>query len=268
MKKLILIVALFFVINSAYAAPPFGLGQSAFSEGYNIKVPFKEVFRINEPYDFDIHVFNISNGKPIISNISCYFHLYNKTGAHLYEGFDNTASTSFDYSFGLSSTNFSTLGQYYYIVQCNSTVLGGYNGEYIYVTAQGVPYTEVHGIIYSAIMVILVAIFLLIGYIFITIPWGNDRMEGKVLAVNWSKYFKIFAFVMDYVILIGIFYFSWNISYGILEFKEMAQFFYLMFRFMMIMILPVFTVILIVGVVQYIKDRNINEYLGRNLTLK
>ena len=78
----ILVILLFSTLVSS--APPF-LEQTAFTTGFNLKVPIKETFKLGEGYEFEVHIFNISNGMPIYSNTSCYYHLYNQSGNHIAE---------------------------------------------------------------------------------------------------------------------------------------------------------------------------------------
>ena len=93
--------------------------------GFIIEPVFKDVIRQNQPHEFEVHVFNVSNGVPITSGITCYMHLYGERGNHLYIGEDATVAHLFDYAFDLSAGNFTELGIYQAKFQCNDSSLGG-----------------------------------------------------------------------------------------------------------------------------------------------
>lgn len=264
-KGLILLIVLSGIVT---AASPFAQ-QTSFSNGFNIKIPEKEIFKIGEGYNFQFHIYNISNGVPIYSGAGCYFHLYNQTGGHQYIKYQNQTESIFDYDFPVAGSNFSALGTYYYNVQCNNTVLGGYAGEYIYVTAQGVPYSTAHGLLYVSMFVLLIGLFIFIIFFMFSIDANNyTNGDGKVIAINWKKYLKIFLFAIAYVTFIAISYFAWNISYGILEFTEMENFFKFIFRTSFVLIYPMIVVIIIISVAQFIKDKKVEEFIKRNLSFK
>lgn len=268
MKRAILILAAIIFAGIVHAAPP-SMVTGDFTSGFTIQIPIKEVYKVNAPYNFEIHVFNKTSGMPITSGIGCYFHLYNRTGDHIYQGFDNTASSDgLDYNFILSGSNFSQQGQYYYNVQCNNSIYGGFAGEYVYVTAQGVPYSTTHGIVYSAILFILIFIFIMLVFFSMTIDTNDSRIDNRVVRINYKKYLQIFLVCISYVTFIAINYFAWNISYGILEFTELAKFFMFLFKTSYALMYPIFIVVIIWSVAQYIKDRKVEEFIKRNLSFK
>ena len=158
MKLTYIIIALMILCITFVSAVKPVTTTTQFTEGYVLKYPSYQVFKQNQNYEFEIHVFNISTGHPITSGISCYFHLYNSTGKHQLELTDSTVSHRFDYSFNVAGRNFSKAGDYYYIAQCNSSKLGGYVEVPIEVNPSGL--TETLGfyfllIIFSAGVIVL-----------------------------------------------------------------------------------------------------------------
>lgn len=263
------ILVIVLLSGGVMAVSPFAQ-QTNFDRGFNVKVPEKEVFRVGDDYKFEFHLFNRTNGMPI-TNASCYFHLYNSTGSHQFTGYDDTPDNNFDYDFTVSGSNFTKIGNYYYNVQCNhsQTMLGGYAGEYIYVTAQGVPYSTTHGLTYVSMFGLLIGLFGFLVFFMLNVDASNYRNdEGKIIAINWKKYLKIFLFSMAYVTFVAIAYFAWNISYGILEFTEMENFFKFVFRTSFILIWPLFIVVIIWSIAQYVKDRKVEEFIRRNINFK
>ena len=105
--------------------------------GIVIEGPFIESLKQNSPYTFSFHLFNKTSGLPLASNIGCSLHLYNSTGKHVFEGFDNTASSHLDYEFTANSQNFSTLGEHSYVINCNNSIVGGSSSLKFLVTPDG-----------------------------------------------------------------------------------------------------------------------------------
>lgn len=268
MKAYVIVLTIVMLSGFVLAAPPFSVTGDTTS-GYTIKFPIRETYRMGQGYNFEFHVYDKVNGTPVTSGISCYMHIYNQSGNHIYNGFQNKTSNLLDYDFTVNSANFTTVGQYYYYITCNNSIKGGYEGDYIYVTAQGVPYTETHGIVYSALFILLMGIFALQLFFIFTIETNDTRSnEGKVLNINYKKYIRIFLICFSYVTFIAINYFAWNIAYGILEFTEMANFFMVMFRITYALMYPIFIVIIIWSIAQYIKDKKHEEFLRRHLSFK
>lgn len=136
MKRYFILLVILISLSLINSAPPVTQVQQ-FSEGYVLKVPEDFIIKQNTNYSFMIHVFNISNGLPRTSSISCYLHLYDNTGEHIAIIMTNTSEHLFDYEFFIDKYNFTKTGDYYYNVQCNSSSLGGFMASNILVTPSG-----------------------------------------------------------------------------------------------------------------------------------
>jgi len=159
---LVLVLALFFLLPLVSAVKPVENIQT-FTEGYELRIPMDNLLEIGADHEFETHVYNISNGYPIISGITCYFHLYNQRGKHTLEMEDATASHTFDYSFDVMGGNI-TEDIAYYVIQCNSTTLGGFHTAELAVTNSG---TDDSGLSEAQ----LFFIFFLLGYALILLGW-------------------------------------------------------------------------------------------------
>lgn len=137
------------------------------------------------------------------------------------------------------------------------------------VNPQGKNYSTVDGLIYGIAIIVLIGIFLLSLYAFVVIPFENLRgSDGTIVQVSYKKYLKIFAFMMCYVTLVGISYFLWNISYGIIQFTELASFFYFVFRLLFVGLLLLVPVTAILTFVGWLKDMSMNNKIMRGLTIR
>lgn len=144
-------------LNISTAQLPFD--YQAFAEGFEIRPPLKMTFKSGNNYEFQFHIFNISNGYPINSGVSCYFHLYNSTGTHQWTSTDTSASTNFDYGFSVGGGNFSQSDIYFYNVQCNNSVMGGYISEEISVNKNGLELNSER----VNILIFVIGFFLILG---------------------------------------------------------------------------------------------------------
>lgn len=174
------------------------------------------------------------------------------------------------YNYTLLGSQIAVNGLYYgRQVCCGATA--GCSNDYsfqFHVNPQGKEYGSSDGTIYLALLLLLSGIFFCLLWFSIKIPMDNVRGEdGIIAAINWKKYFKIFLFMMAYVCLIGLTYLSWNISYGILQFDEMANIFQMMFRMLMILILPLFILITIIGFIMWVSDKKLQEKIQRGISV-
>lgn len=154
-----------------FSAPPF----TQLSEGsadWELRVALPPAIRPNTDFQFNIHIFNRSNGIPIIENAACYLHLYNTTGKHVYEAFENTPDHTFDYEFNILAANFTREGNYVYELQCNSSNQGGFFGSYLIVNDEATSFdhvinsTESTGLNVFIIFLTMALVFLILAHVF------------------------------------------------------------------------------------------------------
>lgn len=138
-KFLLAEMLIIFIFSLAFisAVPPITTIQQ-FTEGYTVQIPQDNILKVGQDYNFEFHVFNISNGVPKISGISCDFHLFDSFGNHKFTGTDSTVDIYRDYSFNLTRGNFSSAENIYYFIRCNSSSLGGFAESILYITDSGI----------------------------------------------------------------------------------------------------------------------------------
>ena len=130
-----IIIALFVIsLISAPAPPPFV--SSELGE-LQIQFPLDNQLELNQNYTFHFHVFNSSTGFPVISGLSCDFHLYNKYGNHQLILNTSIIESTYDYEFYVGGTNFSEVGNCHYILNCNNSNQGGFVATSVEITQSG-----------------------------------------------------------------------------------------------------------------------------------
>ncbi len=171
--------------------------------GLIIEPTLKDYIRTGEDHEFEIHVFNKSDGSYIVSDTSCYMHLYHKDGNHVFEGVDNSVSHDFDYAFDLIGGNFTSRGEYQVKFQCNHTsgIAGGIE-IFFFVNDYGEELSQAESHTFNMSMIFLMVLFAMaiIGLFII------ENYIGK-FALYWVAHlffivgtFSIWQFNMGYAI--------------------------------------------------------------------
>lgn len=159
-KIVSLIFALIFLAGVVSSAPPFIQSQS--TEGFNVIPLLQDTIPLNQDYEIDIHIINVSNGYPIYENVSCLMHLYNSKGEHTMEVVEDT-SVNMDYMFSISKENFTTSGQYPIYFICNNSVLGGSFDSFLQVSPLAISQTTPQGIGSAIFLILMVTLMFTFG---------------------------------------------------------------------------------------------------------
>jgi uncharacterized membrane-anchored protein YitT (DUF2179 family) len=129
-----------FSFNLIHADPPFAQPQNLLG-GYEIKIPPFDTFKQNEDLNLNFHLFNLSNGVPIDnSSTDCFIHLYQSNGIQELEievPHESFNTINNEWEILILGDNFSGIGNYAYIVQCNSSSLGGFESISFSITPSG-----------------------------------------------------------------------------------------------------------------------------------
>lgn len=200
-KLIALAIMIFLVIGMILpfvsSAPPVTTVQQL-SVGYGLETPTMTFLEQNKDYSFEFHVYNLSNGVPITSGISCYFHLYNETGKHSLTMEDTTVDYLFDYGFDVKGANFSVAGTYAFVSQCNSSTLGSPPVKiYFQVTPSGQENLTGNALIYAILLIVLLVF--LIGCVVIF-------MESENLLA------RVGSLGIGYLLLIAVNFVAWNMA--------------------------------------------------------
>lgn len=270
MKKFILfLVAVLFSMSYCMAAPPF-ISTSSNTVGFSIEPVLVDCIKTGETYEFNIHVFNQTSGHQVTDNskVTCYMHLYNRSGAHIYDGYSDVVTHTFDWEFIVNGANF-TNGFYQAKFQCNTTNVGGAAEITFEVNPFGVAFTlerSILYIIYIVIAILLFAGFLILG---VALPSKNntDEVTGYIIAVSNLKYLKMLFLAFAYLTLVCISYLLWVVSYshlvGLEYMSSLLQYAFYALAFGTII---VFVVGIYISIANWIRDTKIADMLSRGLS--
>jgi len=231
-KKLIFLLLLVLFLPLVIAVPPF-VQTSEQTVGLIIQYPPIDSIVVDQDYKFYFHIFNASNGIPVNNDsISCNFHLYNSNGSHII-----TASIPHEdqdvvneWEMKVLGGNFTT-GHYDFIVQCNSSTLGGYDVVPFTVSRTGEMLTTQASILYIGLFAILLLFFVLIIYFIGSLPDDNKQdEEGQLISIGWMKYLRSTLMFFEWMLLIAIFYLTSNLAFAYLQEELFANILFVIFK--------------------------------------
>lgn len=262
MNNKYLLVLLLIVLPLVSAQPPFQ--ESSATYGYDIAVPESQIVQLDRAHQFNLHVFNRTDGS-FAKGVSCGFHLYNITGHHIATLHKINTSLE-DYEFDLNANNFSIIGNYYYVAQCNSSTTSGFTTIPIVVTRTGDQLSISGAIIYIFVELLIIAIFTMLMIVGIKTSSINPKDNyGDLLNINWNKYIKVFVLMLAYMTFVLFSYFSYNIVLAYTPFEAIANYFYYIHRISYILLIPIGIAVVILSVIKFVREWNIHGQIERGL---
>lgn len=261
MKKrgiLIGLVICLFLIPFLSAQPP---ASQIVDTGCEIEVALYGDIPINQDFVFHVHPVNTTTGSgeaQMLSNSEgyCYLHLYNQTN-HLYEENMSADSNGLDWETRIKGANFSTFGEFPFVVQCiyeSSNCL--FRGT-LMVTQTGYETTEGEATIYLILTLVVLVIFLLALFIQLKLPYREQVGDnGEILMIPKRRYLKILMTLITYPLLIWLL----NLMIGTADYIRLdifGGFFEFMFTLLLDLSWPLFVFIMIWTLWRLFKDLDI-----------
>lgn len=140
---------------------------------------------------------------------------------------------------------------------------------YFVVNYAGQPLSTAQGILYVVLLVLSLFFFFLTLYGAVAIPWREERdVEGQVVSVNDFKYLKIFFWGFAYVILVWISFLAMGISRNFLVLDGANNFFFLIWRILITMLIPVVLCSTAIAILIIIQNKKINKAIERGLPIR
>lgn len=268
MKKLLLIlICSIFFISLISAAPPF-IQQGAFTEGYEIKFPPLFTAKQNTDFNINIHVYNQSNGIPIDnSSTSCSLHLYNSLGNQQLESIiphSTEPTANNEWEINIDGGNFTEVGSYAYVIQCNSSSYGGFESVGFEVTSTGTDFSVEKSILYLGLFSILIFLFIINIGVIPFLPQKNERDDdGKIIDINWLAYLKPILYVTAYLLIVAIIFAGSNLAYAYLGSSFFGELLFKLYYIMIVMMLPMTTIWFIWLFYSIFQDKKLKKALER-----
>ena len=263
----ILVIAIFLIFSILFVtAQPPQASQIVLNleSGIAIETPHILYHEQNQSYIFYFHLFNITTGFDIDnSSATCEFELYNKTGNHLFEN-DEIPFEGNDFYIFVDEGNFSTLGEYQFLIYCEaSDIAGSYLGGFE-VTPNGQSFNTEDSLFYLTLILCSMFLFILCLYGAISLPYKNPTNdENMITAVSNLKYFKVLLWGVSYLMFVWLLNLIHNFSVGFASLEPYTNFFGLMFKIMSVLAYPLLIFIIIFMFVIAVKDSKIRKLLDR-----
>ena len=146
---------------------------------------------------------------------------------------------------------------------CDSTDCGEAHGTYS-VTTDGENTSSMKAGVSISMIVLLIFLFVLTIFVYGRLPSKTSNSnDGGGLDYNNLKYFRPVIAIISYLILVAIVFISSNISYLFIDNNLIGD---LLFRFFLIMayaIVPLFVILFLYGLVQYVNDKRFKNMYER-----
>jgi hypothetical protein len=172
-KLTLIFVTIFLALAFCVSAQPHfaepQIGQA--TEGLIIEYPQYKYIKQGQNFTLHTHVIDGLNGTIITNETTyCFLHLYDKFGRHILQENMSFSDNGVEFELYISEGNFTDLGLYAYIIQCNGTQGGGFDAGNFEVTDTGNPKINKGD---SNSTVIFFMIFLIIGLFLLPLKIGN-----------------------------------------------------------------------------------------------
>lgn len=177
---IISIIFLFIIIPNVSSAPPVTTVQQ-FAEGYSLVENPHKYLKLNEDYQYNFFVYNMSTGLLVDnSTLNCSFFLANNTGNLIFFTDANYIEDGY-WQVEILGSNFSESGGYPYGVSCQDG-RGGALAGILEVTESGVEITEARSILIIGLLGLLVFFLFLSLYCLFSV----ENYKSKFALYNLS----------------------------------------------------------------------------------
>lgn len=154
---------------------------------------------------------------------------------------------------------------------CGVGDIDGDNTAWCYtfdITAAGYKPTTAQSIIYFILLFISLICFILAIFISFNIDtekYKRDTISGKVIAINWKRYYRIFCWGIAYGLFVWICHLARSIAEVFLESSFIAAFFKMLFYIMLSLMWPLMALLFYMLVASWIMDIKNRRLINRGL---
>ena len=255
-----------FLFSFVSAQPPFQ--STAEGVGLLIDFPKFEYVKAGEQFTFHAHVFDATSGLMMDNTTtSCLFHGYYHNGSHSIEQEMSFDSNFVDFYIDIPAS-FVVPSKVSYIMQCNTSEVGGFISGPVVITGTGVEPTEYHGIIQIGLMLLIFMLAIAMLFASTLLPGDEVDDDKKILQVSYLKNFRFVFYTIVYLLIMSEVFIGANIALGFFTTTMFAEFLFMIFQIMfwsMIVILPLMIIKIFVGIFE---DRDFKKMIERGIEVK
>lgn len=232
-----------------------------FEEGYAIENSQQQFLKIDEDYEANFFVYNLSNGLMIDdTDVECVYYLTNNVGTLLDYFPCDFGKDGGRYGYWNATVlegNFTYSGDYFYGIKCNSTEFGGaITGRYR-VNNQALEPTNARAILYFGLLLILILLIVGAFLLFFKLERFKKSPEGQIMDINKLSFLRLPVFGLIYSFIMSLMYISANLSYTFLGEELFGDFFFAIFTLMMKLLVPMIIMIGLWFIAKIVDDKKI-----------
>lgn len=171
------------------------------------------------------------------------------------------------YFFNLSAGNTTEKGTYTYTISATNSIFNETKQYFFIVNNNGQEFNTQQGIIYFALLALLCVFVSFSVYGAIVIPADNDRNEfDEIIKINKKKYAKYGLIIASWIFFLWIFYICYNLSYAVLDLDSVYKIFYMLYKVMYAITIPLVAFIFVMGIIVRIKDGQVEKLLEQGVS--
>lgn len=233
----------------------------------NLQIQFSKfsVLTQNEDHTFFFHTINETE---VLTNetLGCDFDLYHNGLLNLYNTNDIDFTPPNEWSVKVLGGNFSELGEYSYIISCNSSSQAGFTSVGFDVTHSGLRLGEGQGTLYIILFSILIFFFVMNIFLIRELPRFNERdEEGKILSVSYLKYLRPVGWMLEWALFMAIMFIAGNLAFAYMTEQLFANFLITIF-WISLAVTPIIITVWIIWIYsRLVDDRQIDEMIKRGI---
>jgi len=268
-KKVIILFLLGLLILPLISAmPPFQ--ESSATNGFDIRLPQTDVIKVNQTIEIHTHIHNRSDGLLVTnSTANCTVHLYNSTGNHIVEQQMDFDSNGIDFELEVNGANFTDVGRYTGLIQCNNTAFGGFVSFGVDATLTGQELTKARATIFIGLLMLLGFLFVASLFGISILPSNNERdEEGNLLSISKLKFVKPILYIVAYMILMAMTFIGSNIAFSYLGSTLVANVLFDLYFIMMTLTLPMVSLWIAFIMIKLFQDNEMKKMIERGVDIE
>ena len=235
---------------------------------FTIQVVSSETFRQLEPLDLKKTCTN-ENSSACSNSAVCNMTVKYPNNTFLAQSNLMTNNNNGLFNITFNDSQISALGDYSWdMFCCDSGDCGEAHGNF-YITKDGFPLSQDKALIYLGMLALLIILFFTIIVYAGRLPSSNNTSEdGYLLSINKLKYLRAVLYVLSWGILLAIVFISSNVSYLFLESELMGDVFFMFYRIMMVLSLPMVIIWILYIFYNIFQDKEVKNMLERGVVLQ
>lgn len=170
--QFILLMLLIFITPFISAAPPVNPTTQVSDNTLELETPPLAFIKQGQDHRFHVHVINDTSTKTN-KTTSCFIHVYNSTGFDIDTGSQFMEFESYngiDFAKTINGNNFTNIGDYAFVIQCNSSIEVGFVSGQLQVTPNGSS-PSLDNFLFEPFLLLIITIIFLVA----AITFNNKR---------------------------------------------------------------------------------------------